>query len=709
MKFRWKLLIFLLLISMIPIISLRTFGIYNVREMAKNIIFHVRQKQVDVARYELQLVMNNYEKIIRATREQLEMALFYQIFEAKNKLTAESAHLEKAGPFFKTIPCTAADEVNVHELDNIFAPAGNSGRLVLGCPGQCIYIPSELKPGLIQADLVHLKMMLPMYAASSQYLGNLVVRQYLGLENGLISIYPCPKEKTSPTFCKQNWYQGAFEAKAMVWSRPFEDPISGQEVMAVSCPVTKEDESVVGVASIWISLNSLMDYAFLVSGLPSDTIPILCTLAMNPSNDNAGAKILASGGNFKSLQNSQQNLLWLTSSDEDEFKAFLKDIARQQYNIREMPFQGKMSFWSYGPLLRQGSAFVFIVNRDQLVAFKSDPLLHTIYNCLTKVENFTAGFLIFLLFLVVTVGIAFSRTITKPLTKLTIAAQRLSGGDFEARVPVFSGFEFGNLARIFNSVGPQLKDHYCMRRALEIAEEIEHNLLPEASPELPGLDIYGMTLFSDETGGDYFDYLCVDDEKKEKFCVAVGDVTDHGIAAAILMTTVRGLLRLRATIPGTLGDIVSDVNREFVKDVKNSGRFMTMFLARIDRHKELMEWVRAGHDPAILYDSQKDCFHSLNGGNGLPLGVSKEATYESMAFNLAPGQIIFLGTDGIWEASNSKGELFGKKRLHQVIHNCAGDSARDIALSILDAVEEFRGKEEQEDDLTLVIVKITAR
>ena len=119
---------------------------------------------------------------------------------------------------------------------------------------------------------------------------------------------------------------------------------------------------------------------------------------------------------------------------------------------------------------------------------------------LKKVENYTAGFLAFLILLTSVVALAFSRTVTKPLAQLSAAAKKLSGGDFEAGVSIASGDEFGSMGRIFNAIGPQLKEHYRMRRSLEVAEEIQQNLLPESPPELAGLDIYGTTLFSDETG-----------------------------------------------------------------------------------------------------------------------------------------------------------------------------------------------------------------
>ena len=706
MKFWWKLLILLLMISIIPIIALRTFGIHNVRKMAEDIIIHVKKKQFDDARHVLRLVMNNYAKVIGTAQEQVEMSLFYQRFEAKKTISNTL-----------TRTCRRSNIIHFGKYDEIANNANKSfmgGKIlespISADPLQCFFVPSGFdKTSYDGLDCLNL--MMPIYRDSAQYLGGLVVRQYLGLENGLIGVYPCPKSALNPVISKQIWYLPAVEEGAMVWSRPFKDPISDQMVMAASCPVIKEDENVIGVISLLVSLERLLDQGFMISGLPPATMLYLCTLASNSANKSVGAKILAADNQegIPAKKYLAQKSEWLVTSDNIEFKFFLEDVARRKYNIRKMPFNGKMSFWAYGPLLRQGSAFVFIVACDQMLKSENDPLLKAIKLCLTRVEKFTAGFLVILIFLATAVAIGFSRTITKPLTKLTHAAKKLSGGNFEARVPVFSGEEFGNLARIFNSIGPRLKEHYCMRRSLEIAEEIEHNLLPHASPQFPGLDLYGMTLFSDETGGDYFDYLCVDEEKKEKLCIAVGDVTDHGIAAAILMTTVRGFLRLRATIPGTLGEIVSDINREFEKDVKNSGRFMTMFLIRVDRGNNIIEWVRAGHDPAILYDPDKDDFHRLDGGSGLPLGVTGETSYESLSCRVKPGQIIFIGTDGIWETRNNEGELFGKERLRQALRTFSGESARDIVLSVLDTVEEFRGDQEQEDDLTLVVAKITKK
>lgn len=712
MKFRWKLLILLLTISIVPIVGLRTFGIQNVRLMADALISQVKGKRLDDARHRLQLVISEYSKVIRTSRNQAEMALFYQTFEVRRILQTEFLpyNHNKPSPVFDAFGAMS-NGIIANDSGALVESGKNAAEFSFDEKEPCFSVPAAVDAAEGKSDILRLQRMTPIYQAVSQYLGNLILRQYLGLKNGVFSVYPCDHEiQDSAGTDNQFWYQSAFQEKATAWSRPYVDPISGQTVMALSYPVLTEEERVLGVTSLLVPLNSLLEQALQMSEMPDGTTPYLCTLALRPNTGNVGAKILASAQTPEILPSApepEHRSQWLISSDKAQFRAMLEDIARRQSRIREMPFDGRMSFWAYGPLMHQGSAFVFIVPKDQILNLEDHPILESIQGRLTKVENYTAGFLFFLILLAAGVALAFSRTVTKPLAQLVAAARKLSSGDFEARVSITSGDEFGNMGHIFNSIGPELKEHYRMRRSLEVAEEIQRNLLPEMPPEINGLDIYGMTLFSDETGGDYFDYLCVDEERKGKLCVTVGDVAGHGIPSALLMATVRGFLRLRATIPGTLGDIVTDINREFVKDAEDSGQFMTMLLARIDRRKNRMDWVRAGHDPAIVYDPDTDSFSSLEEGRGLPLGVVGDTVYQSSSCDIKSGQIIVLGTDGIWEARNAEGELFGKERLQQAIRTNSRESARAIVLSVLDAVEEFRGKGEQEDDITLVVTKIT--
>jgi sigma-B regulation protein RsbU (phosphoserine phosphatase) len=459
-----------------------------------------------------------------------------------------------------------------------------------------------------------------------------------------------------------------------------------------------------------VSTQRLLEQAFQWYDAPAGTRAYLCAIATNISAGGKGVKILASLHSSKDHPGGwvpADEAHWLGSADKEQSRAMRADMVLRQSGIREMPFDGRICFWAYTPVTLQGSALVAIVPRDRLVNGQNRLFLQSIQWHLSKVDRYTAAFLIFLIGIVSVVALAFSRTVTKPLAQLAAASQKLSRGDFNAQVTITSRDEFGHMGRIFNQVGPQLEERYGMLRALEIAEEIQGNLFPRQPPQIPGLDIYGMTLFSEKTGGDYFDYLCADEADPAKLCVTVGDVAGHGVPAALLMATVRGLLRLRATMPGTLGEIVGDINREFAKDVDASGQFMTLLLTRVNLRQKQMTWVRAGHDPGILYDPHKATFIRLHEEHGLPLGVDRDAVYRAASRSIRPGQIIFLGTDGIWETRAADGRQFGKRRLQQVIQANAEASAQSITLSILDAVAEFRGDEHQEDDITVVIIKVT--
>jgi sigma-B regulation protein RsbU (phosphoserine phosphatase) len=140
--------------------------------------------------------------------------------------------------------------------------------------------------------------------------------------------------------------------------------------------------------------------------------------------------------------------------------------------------------------------------------------------------------------------------------------------------------------------------------------------------------------------------------------------------------------------------------------VEDSGQFMTMFYLNIDPIKMQAQWVRAGHDPAIFYDPGIDSFEEL-GGSGIALGVDEDWNYkEYIKTVLNKGQIIFLSTDGIWEAFNQKGEMFGKERIYDIIRKNSSLSANEIVNIMLNSLKSFQQGAPIEDDITLVVIKI---
>jgi sigma-B regulation protein RsbU (phosphoserine phosphatase) len=299
-----------------------------------------------------------------------------------------------------------------------------------------------------------------------------------------------------------------------------------------------------------------------------------------------------------------------------------------------------------------------------------------------------------------------SRNITEPVKEIIRVLKRIRKGQFDEKVQVVSNDEIGYTGDVINEMTSGLKERDSMKRSLELAMEVQQNLLPKENPRIKGLDIAGKSIYCDETGGDYYDFIKLDESRHSNIAIVVGDVSGHGIPSALLMATARAFIRQRACLPDDPSQVISDVNRQIAADVEDSGQFMTLFYMIVDQNSRRIEWVRAGHDPVIFYDPQKDLFENL-AGPGLALGIDSEYNYvANRKEGLTEGQIIVLGTDGIWEAQNPEGEMFGKEAICGIIRENADAGAGAILDVIIDALDRFRDGCSLQDDVTLIVVKI---
>jgi sigma-B regulation protein RsbU (phosphoserine phosphatase) len=316
----------------------------------------------------------------------------------------------------------------------------------------------------------------------------------------------------------------------------------------------------------------------------------------------------------------------------------------------------------------------------------------------------------FLLIVTLAVAMILSRTfstgIIDPVRRMEAAMAKVEKGNLTATVKVNSNDELGALAENFNQMADGLRDRYRLRQSLDLAKEVQQNLLPAKDPLFPGLDIAGKSIYCDETGGDYFDFFETAGTGKKKYGVVIGDVSEHGIPSALLMASARAFLRQRTALSGTIAEIVGDVNRQLTRDVEDTGRFITLFYIQIDMNNRSISWVRAGHEPAMLYDPARDCFEALT-GKGIALGIDDSWQYiEENRADLTAGQIILLSTDGIWEARNPQGMMFGRQAIYRIIRQNSHAGAANIQNAIFAGLNRFQQGVGPADDITLVVIKI---
>ncbi len=312
---------------------------------------------------------------------------------------------------------------------------------------------------------------------------------------------------------------------------------------------------------------------------------------------------------------------------------------------------------------------------------------------------------VFIIFIIMSLSLNLlvGKSVLRPIDDMLGIARKVRKGHFHKKVRVVSNDELGIMGDGMNAMTAGLIERDRLRRGLYLAQEIQQALLPQKCPDIDGLDIAARCLFCDETGGDYFDFIGDEDKQLN---VVIGDVAGHGISAAILMASVRAFLRQRACLPGSLSQVLSDVNRQLVLDVTDSGSFMTLFYLRLDMENRCINWIRAGHDPALLYDPLSDRFDQIQ-GKGPALGIEKQALFEeNQKSGLSAGQIIVLATDGVWEARNRQGDMFGKKSLYEVIRRNANATAGSILEACFRSLEQFQAGAVREDDITMVLIKI---
>ncbi|MEO8071078.1 MAG: SpoIIE family protein phosphatase, partial [Acidobacteriota bacterium] len=296
--------------------------------------------------------------------------------------------------------------------------------------------------------------------------------------------------------------------------------------------------------------------------------------------------------------------------------------------------------------------------------------------------------------------------------------ERIQVGDFSHRIAINSRDQLGDLADSFNRMSASIERLLHVQREkqrlddeLRIAREIQKSLLPVRPPQLDGLDIADLCEPAREVGGDYYDFFEIG---PRQLGVLIADVSGKGTSAALYMAELKGMMLALSHAERSPRRLLIDVNRLLADHLDNRS-FITMTYAVIDLEAMTLISARAGHTPLIV---ASDAGSEVIISDGMVLGLRLpnagqlfESVLTEHARPIKPGEVIVLYTDGITEAMDASGELFGDAALARVLAAQHSLDAAGIRERVLREVKAFVGDAEPHDDMTMVILKVgeTAR
>ncbi len=235
---------------------------------------------------------------------------------------------------------------------------------------------------------------------------------------------------------------------------------------------------------------------------------------------------------------------------------------------------------------------------------------------------------------------------------------------------------------------------------LDLARDIQRNLLPQKIPDFKNFDIAAVSITSKQVGGDYYDIIPLGNNS---FCIAIADVSGKGIPASLLMANMQAFLQVICRHNTQLDEATGLMN-DLISDNTSDGRFITFFWGIINDDKKSFNYVNAGHNPPLLI--RKGKITKLEIG-GMILGVMKTIIpYKSESVQLQKDDVLILFTDGISEAMNKKGEEFSDGALEKLSLQAADASAENILKKIQNEVHNFTSGAAQSDDITLLVIKV---
>ena len=510
-------------------------------------------------------------------------------------------------------------------------------------------------------------------------------------------------------YFQAEWYTKGMASPKGSWSNPYLDEDGGETVLCTfSRPVVMEpDKEIAGVFGADLSLEGIS--SLIVESLlkENEESPFLQTASDDPELLIYGF-IIGPKGDYIVHPDRARILKtnfydYATGKDAARYRKLGDAMTAGETGEQSVWIDGIRSDVYFAPLLHSGWSMGIVVPVKRLL-----------------LPGILYGTMIIVLILLGVLLVFFTchRSIKKastPLIKLAESAQEIATGRFDTQLPTIKSkdeirllrdsFDHmqTSLARYVEELKVTTAQNASIESELGVARNIQMSMLPFTWPPFPDrddLDIFGSVAPARAVGGDLFDFRIRD----EKLYFCIGDVSGKGIPAALVMTVISSMFRTLSASEDSPLRIMTAINSSISTRNENM-MFVTLFVGALDLSTGVLQYTNAGHNAPFVITGGQARMMSVDAN--IPVGVLEDWSYTLQETTLSPGEILFLYTDGLTEATRSDGELFGEERVLEELSSHGEDISADrVVADMTAAVNRFIGKAEQSDDLTMLVLKM---
>ena len=706
MKFRTRLLILLLTVTLLPLSLSFIFQRTSMLHVGNKLASDTHSLLNSGATTLLHSLVDDFGRILKRDKAMALLTLQSQAQAVAIRLS--SAPPEHPRPiFFSADYASPQDQPNDLTTTQKHRRLTKNGKLVpipVSYSQQVIFLAEGKNPENVAAELKQISSMPEVYKTLHDIQPDLFLWQYTALKSGIHSSYPGKGGYPLDYDPRQRqWYKDAV-FKGGPTQQILADLTTGALVMTLAKPIYAGNGKLAGVTALDIDYRQFFADWSIPAEWADDAKSMVLIYHEDAPDPLQQLEVLLHN------QSEDHSLDWRMPVEHEylditdpQLQEFQQDLISGDSAVRKITYQGQEALWAYGSRNLDEPFPLVIVPYQQIIAPAVSAEKY-VNQQISRSLTISAALTIGVVAAAILLAIIRSRKVTQPVMQLATAANQLAEGNFDAKVEIHTGDELENLGTVFNGMRSRLKERELMKQSLELAKEIQQQLLPDSAPICPNFDLAAQNLYCDETGGDYFDFIELKHSGEQQFGLAVGDVSGHGIGSALVMATARGALHsLVDRYEGHLEVLAGDLNNQLCRGTDHAD-FMTLFYGVLNPENRSLYWISAGHAPIFFYhaDGRVEELDS----SGIPLGIMEDTPSElAPAINFSAGDILLIGTDGIWETRNTDEEMFGTERVTELLIRQADASADTIAEQLISELDSFRGEHSRDDDITLMVVK----